>query len=114
MPTFSTNRGLTIPTVGGDTNSWGSELDTSLNLLDTILGGSASVTVASANVTLTSGQLGNAVIKLTGTLGANINLIFPQTGGGYWIIDTTGVTFSAHTITATTGAAGGATVTVAQ
>lgn len=102
MPTYSPNRGLTVPTVGSDINTWASELNTSLGLLDAILGGSTTVAVAGSNVSLTSSQLGNAVIKLSGTLTANIELIFPTSGGGYWTVDCSGVTFGSYTITATT------------
>lgn len=63
--------------------------------------GAATVNVAGgASVTLTPAQYGSAILKLSGALTANINLVFPvQTG--QWIVDNAST--GAFTITCTTG-----------
>lgn len=71
--------------------------------------GLATITLASSNVTLTAQQGAKPILVLTGTLGANINLILP-TIVGQWLVanNTTG----SFTITAKTS--GGAGVALAQ
>lgn len=69
--------------------------------------GMATVAMASANVTLTPLQYGRPVILITGTLTANLNLIFPHIVGEWAVINqTTG----AYAITCKTSAGTGVTV----
>lgn len=70
--------------------------------------GVAAVTMTSANVTLTPLQYGKPVIVLSGTLTANLNLIFPNLAGEWTVVNNcTG----AFTVTAKTAAGTGAVVT---
>lgn len=71
--------------------------------------GTAAITMTSSNVTLTALQWGHEIIVITGTLTADLNLIFPAIVK-HWIVvnNTTG----AYSITAKTAAGTG--VTVAQ
>lgn len=86
MGSATPNKALTLPQVGGDENSWGTENNTSLSALDTITGGSVSVACAgNVDVTLTTAQAQNLIIKPAGILTANINLLFPQPG--FYLID---------------------------
>jgi hypothetical protein len=58
-----------------------------------------SLTVTTANVTLTAIQASNPAIATTGTLTGSRTIIFPAVAAGQmWILDTTGTTFSSHTI----------------
>lgn len=54
--------------------------------------GVAAVTMTNANVTLTPLQYGMPIVVITGTLTANLNLIFPAIAGGEWLVvnNTTG------------------------
>lgn len=70
--------------------------------------GSSNITMTSANVTLTSLQAGKRFIYITGTLTANLNLIFPTYIAGWTIVNNTTGAFS---ITAKTAAGTGVTVT---
>lgn len=70
--------------------------------------GETSVTVASANITLTALQSALPFILLTGTVGANINIVFPANAGQAWIVANT--TTGAFTITAKTAAGTGVTI----
>jgi len=70
--------------------------------------GVAAVTMTSANVTLTPLQYGKPIIVLSGTLTANLNLIFPNLAGEWTVVNNcTG----AFTVTAKTAAGTGAVVT---
>lgn len=81
MGSLTPNKALTLPQVGGDTNSWGTENNSTISALDTITGGIASINCAgAADVQMTAAQAQNLIIEPTGLLTANINLLFPQPG----------------------------------
>jgi hypothetical protein len=72
------NYSLTLPTVGGDTGTWGGILNTTtFTPIDAALGANTAVTITSADVTLTTLQFQSAVFTITGTLTGNRNLIIP-------------------------------------
>lgn len=67
----TTNLGMTKPTVGGDADAWGGELNTDLDLIDTFAGTlmpGAEVTIASAGTTNIGGAASTAVL-ISGTTG---------------------------------------------
>lgn len=77
--------------------------------------GNVSVAVASGTVTLTAAQYAFPYILLTGSLTANVTLVFPGGTGATWIIDATAVVLNAHTITAQANAnSWGTTIGVAN
>jgi hypothetical protein len=69
--------------------------------------GIAAVTMTSTNVTLTPMQYGKPIVVLSGTLTANLNLIFPNLVGEWAIINNCTGSFS---ITAKTSAGSGLTI----
>lgn len=69
--------------------------------------GVAAVTMTSANVTLAPMQYGKPIVVLSGTLTANLNLIFPNLVGEWAIINNCTGSFS---ITAKTSAGSGLTI----
>lgn len=73
--------------------------------------GITTVAMASANVTLTPVQYGKPIIVITGTLTANLNLIFPSIAGEWSVINNT---TGAFTITCKTAAGTGVVVNSAQ
>lgn len=86
MGATTPNKALIQPTVGGDTNSWGTENNTTIAALDTITGGTASINCGGmVDVQITALQAQNLIIKPTGLLTGNINLLFPQSG--FYLID---------------------------
>lgn len=112
MVTYTSNRGLSLPTVGGDLNAWGTELNVSTAILDQILGSIVTISVAgNANVTVTSSQAQYLSQKLTGALTGNIDIIFPA-AGGFYIVNN--ATTGAYTITAITSAMGSAGIAIPQ
>ena len=102
--TTTTNKGYTLPVVGGSTGTWGGLLNTDLTTIDSNLGGTVSVNCAgSSNVTLNSTQYGNYIISLTGLLTGNISVLFGAVGGFWEVVNgTTG----AFTVTVKTSAGG--------
>ncbi len=72
--------------------------------------GVAAVTMAGSNVTLTALQYGKPVIVITGTLTANLNLIFPNIVNEWTVINNT---TGAFTITCKTAAGTGVVVNTA-
>lgn len=103
--------GLDLQATGANSGTWGVVTNANLSILDNRNGGSLAVNVAgSSNVTLSEANVENAFLRLTGVLGASIDLIFPATRGGVYLIqnDSTG----AFNITAKPS--GGTGVTVPQ
>lgn len=90
MP-FTSNKGFSVPATGSLAGTWGSDSSTptanssnALNegvtsLIDQALGGVTSLSVASTAVTLTQAQAQNAMLRITGTLTANV-VISPDSG----------------------------------
>src|SRR5262245_4757825 len=74
MP-FTSNKGYTTPTTGSEVDTWGDELNQFLQgILDLNLGGIVSKTLGSSNVTLSSTESQNLVVRLTGTLTGNVTI----------------------------------------
>jgi len=69
--------GLTIPTVGGDSNIWGTELNNNLNILDLL--GAAAIFNVSSNYTATNSKSILTLIRVT-TSGLTINVTLPDPG----------------------------------
>ena len=86
----TTNKGYPLPTVGGDTDTWGTLLNQGLVLADSNLGGTASIDCSgSSDITLTSTQASNYILSLTGILTGNISVKVPQTGSFYRVVNGT-------------------------
>lgn len=101
MSSNSVNRSYLLQTSGENPGTWGLTpgLNGNLNTIDTNLGGVATIALSSSNVTLTSTQYANGTIRLSGTLTANVNVVFPVVQG-WWTIDdqTTGLFVARITI----------------
>ena len=79
----SNNLKLTVQTTGENANTWGQITNTNLLILEQAIGGydAFNVTNASRALTFSNGALSNGkneVIKLTGTLSANVNVTIPD------------------------------------
>lgn len=68
------------------------------------MGGASLITMTNANVTLTAPEYGKQIIVITGTLSANLNLIFPAIPSDWSIINNTS---GAYSITAKTASGTG-------
>lgn len=85
---FSVNIGLEEPANGDYNNDWNLPVNANSTLVDQALGSSTSVAVSNADVTLTVAQAAFLTINLSGTLTANVSLIFPSIGGVRYINNT--------------------------
>jgi len=95
MPS-STNKGYTQPTYNSEVGTWGTDINTNFSgIVDSNLGGVASISLSNANVTLSSAQAQNLVIKLSGTLSTNVIISSPIVG--FCIVENN--TSGAHTVT---------------
>jgi microcystin-dependent protein len=72
-----------------------------------MVNGVTTVAMTNANVTLTPLQYGKPIIVITGTLTANLQLIFPAIAGKWSVINST---TGAYSITAKTASGGGVTI----
>jgi hypothetical protein len=81
---FSTDLKLELMVTGENSGTWGDKTNTNLNLLQQAIAGYQAITLTSINTTLamtdaTISDARNAVIKFTGTLGAN-STVFVASG----------------------------------
>jgi microcystin-dependent protein len=79
------NRSLAIPLTGSDPGSWGPVINGDFNLLDTIVGGIASISTTGGDTTLNAAQLACGTITVSGLLTSNARLVFPAVQG-WWSI----------------------------
>lgn len=101
--TYTTNLNLALQGTGDNSGTWGSVLNTAaFNILDTALGGVQTVSLSSTDVTLTTTQTQNNVFVLTGSLTADVSVIWPAIGRAAWVINNT---TGSHTVTLKAGAA---------
>lgn len=107
--TTTTNVALEKIADGEQENTWGSTERETLDELDKLLCGVLDVSVAGGtDVTLTRAQYLNPVLTFSGTITANINVIFP-TIDKPWIIKN--ATSGSFTLTAKTSAGSGSAIT---
>jgi len=114
--TYSDNYKLELQETGANANTWGNNVNTSLEVIDKFTAGYLSKSVAgSANVTLTTGnadptaEAANKVIELTGTLTGDIYVFIPAVEGTYILYNNTSGAFSV-TVAPTGHSANGVTV----
>lgn len=118
---FTSNFSLVLQTTGSNGGTWGSDANNNLiSPLDTILGGTQSVVMSSANVSLSLAQWQNKAFKITGTLTQNVTLFLPLSvnasggtpavGGEFVVWNATTGNFSISVSTLASGAGAGVTV----
>lgn len=105
------NKGLTTPAYNSTSPTWDNPLNTNFGIIDTALGGTLSVALASSNVALSAANIQNLRVLLTGSLSANVQVSIPAGVGGFWIFSNG--TSGAFSVTATS-AGGGASVVLPQ
>jgi len=97
MSSSTSNRGYIIQTSGENAGTWGLDpgLNGSFQAIDTNLGGVTTVTLSSSNVTLSSTQYANGTIILSGTLTANVLVVFPAIQAWFTVFNQTTGLFTA-------------------
>lgn len=80
MPT-TLYKGYSVPTTGTEPGTWGTDLNTNtFSAIDANLGGIVTIGLTNVNVTLTAAQAQNLIVRLTGALTGNVNVIIPGSG----------------------------------
>ena len=107
----TTNKLYNLPTVGGDFNTWGNQLNANWGILDKNLGGEFTANVSgNTNYTLSVTNAQNLIINMVGTLTGAITFFIPQLGGFYIFANNTAGSFQIFVATGT----GGTSVAVPQ
>ena len=89
MVAYSPNKNLALPTVAGDSGTWGGELNTStVTPVDLMLGGVNSIALTNANYTLSGTDIQYLTQKLTGILGASVT-VYSSCLGFYFVENNT-------------------------
>jgi len=102
MPnTTTTSLKLTVQATGENSGTWGQITNTNLQILEQAIGGFDTVSAASgATLTFSNGLLSNGknqVLKLTGTISGNVNVVIPDSIEKTYIVEN--ATSGAHTVT---------------
>jgi len=113
MPsTFSPNLHMELQATGEDAGTWGQNLNNNVfSVLDSSLGNTLQLPLTNVDVTLNTAQTQNNFIDLSGTLTANVNVIFPLIGRTYFVRNRTTGNF---TVTLKTTASLAFTVVIPQ
>lgn len=113
VSTFTANVQLEKPANGDYVNTWSTPVNADWDIVDTCIGGvtTLNATGASGTTALTVAQYRARLIKITGTLTANVTYQIPSGVGGFWTIQNS--TTGAFTVTISSGGAG-TSVTVTQ
>jgi len=90
MASFTTNKTLTLPNYNDQ--NWNTPLNNDFTIVDQCLGSTIQPSNVSNVYTLSSTDIQNLRINVTGTLTANGTVTIPATYGGFWIVanNTTG------------------------
>lgn len=108
MPT-TTYKGMSVPTTGTETDTWGDDLNAnSFGVADRNLGGIVNKTLSNINVTLSATESQMAIVRLTGTLTGPVQVTTACQGFTY----VENLTSGAFAVTFTNGV--GTPVTVVQ
>jgi len=92
--TTTTNKGYELQSTGSNTGTWGSTLNTSVfQIIDANLGGVTTKSLSSSNVTLSSSESQAAILRLTGTLLANV-IVTTSCYGFFFVENLTSGNFS--------------------
>ena len=104
---------LTVQTTGENSGTWGAFTNSNLLVLEQAIGGYAGIALnatTGATLTFSNGVVSNGknqVIKLTGTITTNVNVIIPDSIEKTYIVEN--ATSGAHTVTVKTTSGSGFT-----
>lgn len=93
--TFTPNINAELQGVGDNPGTWGNVLNNAaLAVIDSVFGGSQSISLSNVPVAINTTQSQNNIIRLTGTLTGNVVVTFPAIGRTYYIKNSTTGSFS--------------------
>lgn len=111
VSTFTPNRGYEQPGTGDYVDTWGPIVNDNFATIDSNISSTLTVSLSSSSVTLTASQAKNMAFTLTGTLTADVSLIYPAKGGFFIVRNATSGNYR---VTVLTSAGGSAGVTISQ
>lgn len=113
VSSYTTNKAFEKPANGDYVDTWNIPVNGDFDIADKAFGGTYSVALTNANVTLTQANCQNVRIRFTGSLSGNIIIYFPSGVSGFFIVqNATSGTFSVTLASA--GGAPGTTVVTEQ
>ncbi len=82
----TTNKGYEVPTTGTETDTWGALINSgSFTVIDNNLGGTVPKTLAGSTVNLSDSESQNLIVRLTGTLTADV--LVTTEANGFQIVE---------------------------
>lgn len=87
MPAFTPNLNLFRPFNGEYVGTWDVPVNSNWDTLDGVIGGTVSVVLGAAPVTLAPAQYNNAIISFTGALSADVTVTMPPVGRTYVLVN---------------------------
>jgi len=100
------NISLAIPLRGSDVNTWDTPVNNNMMIVDSIVGGTATLTLSNASVVLSPAQFQAGRIAFNGALSGNVNITFPSSFTKSYTIYNVASGSSAFTITLNTAGGG--------
>jgi len=111
--TYTQNKGLEKPGNNDYIDTWNVPVNNDWDIIDRAFGGTYTVSLTNANVTLTQANVQNACVKLIGSLTGNVIIYFPSAVSGFYLVNN--ATSGSYTVTlASAGGSPGAVITVNQ
>ncbi len=111
--TYTTNKAIEKPSNGDYSGNWNVPVNNDWDIIDKAFGGTYTVSLTNANVTLTQANVQNTCVKLTGTLTGSVTIYFPSGVSGFYLVNN--ATSGSYTVTlASAGGSPGTTITANQ
>jgi hypothetical protein len=112
VSSYTANKGFEKPANGDYVDTWQIPVNGDWDIADKAFGGTLSVSLTNANVTLTQANCQNVRIALTGALSGNVTIFFPAGVAGFFIVSN--ATTNAFTVTLSSAGGPGTTINIDQ
>lgn len=113
VSTYTTNKAIEKPGNNDYIDTWNVPVNNDWDIIDKAFGGTYTVSLTNANVTLTQVNVQNTCVKLIGSLTGNVIIYFPSAVSGFYLVNN--ATSGSYTVTlASAGGSPGAVITANQ
>ena len=97
------NKGLSQPAYNSTSPTWDVPLNANFGIIDAALGSSLPLSLTGTDYTMSSTDVQNSRVDITGTITTNLNVNIPNNTGGFWIFtNNTTDTGAGYTVTVKT------------